>query len=313
MVKINRFFLEKSFSKKKKKKKEENSSKELAVGAGIGLGGYGANKYFNGKMKDIQKKGISKEQADLYEKLKKTTKSKIYDSGEFKVMGEKNACYVPENKANRKLSKYTDEQIDKAYDNALKEELEKNSHKYPTEKHKQFLKENVDYQKKTSKLRGKSGYIIDKGYKRGDIFSHELGHGHYYEKEGSKKLGGVLHKLRGNKVINHAGLGLAGSLASGINAARHEKNGTEEEKISKYGYLVQPGVRNISLVGSEAAASHKGMKLLKKHGASKKVLKESRGNLGKALGTYAGLAAFDLGTNVAARGLGKYIGRKLDD
>jgi hypothetical protein len=311
MVKINRFFLEKSFSKKKKK--EKNSSKELVVGAGLGIGGYGANKYFHGKMKDIQKKGISKEQADLYEKLKKTTKSKIDDSGEFKIMGEKNACYVPEHENNKKLSKYTDEQIDRAYDDAIKKELEKNPHKYPTEKHKQLLKENANSQKKVAKLRGKSGYIIDKDYKRGDILSHELGHGHYHKKEGSKKLGGVLHKLRGNKVINHTGLGLAGSLASGINAAKHEKNGTEEEKISKYGYLVQPGARNISLVGSEAAASHKGMKLLKKHGASKKALKESRGNLGKALGTYAGVAAFDLGTNVAARGLGKYIGRKLDD
>lgn len=310
MVKINRFFLEKSFSKKKKK--EKNSSKELAIGAGLGATGFGANIYFNNKMGKIPKSKISKEQSELYEKLKKTTKSKIDDSGEFKSMGIKNACYSPENKKYKIFAPYTDEQIDKIFKEAVDEELKNKPHKYPTEKHKQILKENAEGNKKQAKLRGKSGYIIDKDYKRGDILSHELGHGHYYEK-GSKKLGGILHKIRHNRLSNNVGLGLAGSLASGINAARHEKNGTEEEKISKYGYLVQPGVRNIALVGSEAAASHKGLKLLKKHGASKKALKESRGNLGKALGTYAGLAAFDLGTNVAARGLGKYIGRKIDD
>jgi hypothetical protein len=268
--------------------------------------------YFNKKMEKIQKKGISKEQAELYEKLKNTTKKKVDDSGDFKIGGNSNACYSPKNKKFKKFESYTDEQINKAYDKAVEEELKKNPRKYSSKKRKQLLKDSAEGQKKMAKLRGESGYIIDKDFKRGDILSHELGHGHYFE-DGSKKLGGILHKVRMNKVVNNVGLGLAGSFASGMNAAKHEKEGTKEGKISKYGYLIQPGIRSTALVGSEAAASHKGLKLLKEHKASKKALKESRGNLGKALGTYAGVAALDLGANMGARGLGKYIGRKLDD
>ena len=54
---------------------------------------------------------------------------------------------------------------------------------------------------------------------------------------------------------------------------------------------------------SEAAASRKGIKLLKQNGASKKVIKDAKTNLSGAFGTYATQVAANAGVGQIAKGM----------
>jgi hypothetical protein len=223
-----------------------------------------------------------------------------------------NAAYVRRIKELEKDLKNTS---DKEIEDFYKRELNNiNKNKKLTKKKKEILKYELDRHRAVLKTKGKGGFIVDKDLKSGSILSHEMGHEYYQNGEGKKKLGGILHKGKSSKLLNNTKvkrLGTLSAFVSGMNAAKHEKEGTEEEKISKYGYLVLPGARTITTVGSEAAASHRGLKLLKKHGASKKALKKSRKSLATALGTYIGSSVFDLGTSYLSRSAGKGVGKLI--
>lgn len=283
---------------------------DLAAGALIGLG-IGVNHYMYNKFKKSAEKEVSKDQKRIYEKLKKSIKDRgIFIEDEKNYGGKhKNAFYSPENEEiKRKIEKdpnsFTNlqKQINK-----FRERAEKIKNK---EAREDALQQVSDYQDIINQ-KGKKGFFINKNLKRGDILAHEMGHEHYLDGEGKgiKTVGGILHKARNSKLIQASTLMDAGlAVLSGINA---EEKGEEEGVLSKYGYLASPIIRNATTLGSEAAASIKGYKMLKKEGADKKTLKEARKNLRNALGTYAGNALVELGTAVGARELGKRIHRKL--
>ncbi len=108
-------------------------------------------------------------------------------------------------------------------------------------------------------------------------------------------------------MLNHVALaptaGIIAGVRSGKKAAEKEAAGEKESKLSRHsGWATGLAVQSPGLV-SEAMASKHGLDLMKKAGASKKLMKASRRNLGAALGTYAGLAVANAGTSELARGI----------
>lgn len=154
--------------------------------------------------------------------------------------------------------------------------------------------------------------IYTSGTKAADVLSHEMGHAHYDKrkiKSVSDAIGKVAHKayLKTGGMLNHVALaptaGIIASVRSGKKAAEKEAAGEKESKLSRHsGWATGLAVQSPGLV-SEAMASKHGLDLMKKAGASKKLMKASRRNLGAALGTYAGLAVANAGTSELARGI----------
>lgn len=108
-------------------------------------------------------------------------------------------------------------------------------------------------------------------------------------------------------MLNHVALaptaGIIAGVRSGKKAAEKEAAGEKESKLSRHsGWATGLAIQSPGLV-SEAMASKHGLDLMKKAGASKKLIKASRRNLGAALGTYAGLAVANAGTSELARGI----------
>ena len=64
---------------------------------------------------------------------------------------------------------------------------------------------------------------------------------------------------------------------------------------------------------AEAAASKKGLNLMKSHGANKELLKASKKRLGSAWGTYAGLSASNAAIGEFSRQVGKSKERKRQE
>lgn len=289
------------------KSKEFSDNTGLIRDAGLGLalsvGGYALNKFSKNRLDNSK---ISKEQKNIYNKIKKEIKDRnveIIDDFRFTPDGvSKNAGYSPKNKKIEEFINKNKREIDKEIE---KQENEINKIKNSKEKEKE--KDKLNAFKNFLKIGGKGGYIIDKDLHRGDIVAHERGHEHYIDGEGKKSLGGVLHK-----VDNYTSIEPIDKPLSFFSGMISESEGEDESTLNKYGHLIFPTARAISKVGSEAAASIKGYKLLKKSGASKETLKESKKNLTAALGTYAGSSLRDFGTSLASRALGRYVGKKLN-
>lgn len=150
-----------------------------------------------------------------------------------------------------------------------------------------------------------------------DIFSHEIGH-----RDHIKGRAGIVGKFVHKKAVHvpgryiskapiaiSGGYGLAHGMAAG---AREAKTGKKESVASRItGYL--PTIASLGMVASEAAASKRGIKLLKEAGASKEYLKKARKNLRTAGGSYRSAVVFGGGVNALGRGIGKKIGRDLVD
>lgn len=159
----------------------------------------------------------------------------------------------------------------------------------------------------------KTVYIDSRQSQQADTLAHELGHAHYDANEKAGKIGKAAHKayfkLGGTnklfmKVSPAAAIGTG--VASGIHKAKKENKGEKEGKLSKVApYLAPTTVVAPGLV-SEVMASHKGMKFLKKAGASKKDISASRRNLASAALTYGTLAAVNAGIG----GISKHIAYK---
>jgi hypothetical protein len=154
--------------------------------------------------------------------------------------------------------------------------------------------------------------IYTSGTKAADVLSHEMGHAHYDKrkvKSVSDAIGKVAHKayLKTGGMLNHTVLaptaGIIAGVRSGKKAAEKEAAGEKESKLSRHsGWASGLAVQSPGLV-SEAMASKHGLDLMKKAGASKKLMKASRKNLGVALGTYAGVAVTNAGMSELARGI----------
>ena len=154
--------------------------------------------------------------------------------------------------------------------------------------------------------------IYTSGTKAADVLSHEMGHAHYDKrkvKSVSDAIGKVAHKayLKTGGMLNHTVLaptaGIIAGVRSGKKAAEKEAAGEKESKLSRHsGWASGLAVQSPGLV-SEAMASKHGLDLMKKAGASKKLMKASRKNLGVTLGTYAGVAVTNAGMSELARGI----------
>lgn len=139
-----------------------------------------------------------------------------------------------------------------------------------------------------------------------------MGHAHYDKrkvKSVSDAIGKVAHKayLKTGGMLNHTVLaptaGIIAGVRSGKKAAEKEAAGEKESKLSRHsGWASGLAVQSPGLV-SEAMASKHCLDLMKKAGASKKLMKASRKNLGVALGTYAGVAVTNAGMSELARGI----------
>lgn len=152
-----------------------------------------------------------------------------------------------------------------------------------------------------------SNLVNAAGSKNPSIIAHELGHAHYYKNRDAGIIGKAAHKAK--RIVPTRLLNMSASIASGVDKARREERGEEERKILKHSGWATPLVTYSPTLVSEAAASKKGLKLLKKAGASKELMKASKKNLGAAFGTYATAAAIKsgigLGTKEAAYRLEK--------
>lgn len=146
------------------------------------------------------------------------------------------------------------------------------------------------------------------------VLSHELGHSRYMRSGRSKSVvGKAAHKLIPLSSISSSKLGTLGHLVNGVHSGlKEEKNKSEGKKTSKWTKAkasVVPAALAAPLLIAEGKASLNGLKTMKKLGASKELLKQSRKDLGKAWGTYGGQALKGVAIGEGSRWIGKGIGK----
>lgn len=143
------------------------------------------------------------------------------------------------------------------------------------------------------------------------VLAHELGHSSYIRKDGTGgKIGRTAHKIYHSRVgsLIKSGTPIA-SFINGIHSGIKEEKAIQEgKKASKWNrsktYIV-PLAMSAPMLVSEAAASKKGLELLKNSGASRELLKESKKSLAKTYGTYLARAGRSVISGEAGRMLGK--------
>lgn len=143
-----------------------------------------------------------------------------------------------------------------------------------------------------------------------DALAHELGHAQYLKKGRSKSLiGKAAHKVMPVSSLSTTKVGQAGALVHGVRAGiKNERKKQEGKKVGKWDKVKSvavPTALAAPLLIAEGKASLNGLKAMKKAGASKELLSQSRKRLGSAWSTYAGQAS----KSVAAGGGGELIGR----
>lgn len=165
--------------------------------------------------------------------------------------------------------------------------------------------------KQAYKNLGKDSVVLGKGtLAEADILSHELGHAQY-EKSGRSKsvVGKAAHKLMPVSKLAMSKAGNVASFAHGVRSGmKNEKAKQEGKKTNawqKARSVAVPAALTAPLLIAEGKASLNGLRAMKKAGASKELLKQSKKRLGAAWGTYAGGAA----TTVGVGGAGEAVGR----
>lgn len=150
------------------------------------------------------------------------------------------------------------------------------------------------------------------------MIAHEMGHAHYSRNGRAGKLGKWAHKayLGGSTggVIYPGISGIGVGVASGISKAERESEGKKENKVMKHLHHATVAATSAPMLTSEAAASLKGLRLMKKAGADKKILKRARKDLTTAFGSYATAAAMNAGVGEVAKNIAyKKRRRKLEN
>lgn len=158
---------------------------------------------------------------------------------------------------------------------------------------------------------GKDKVFLGKGSLRDvDSLAHELGHRHHSSKE-SKGIGRLSHATRTGSVYAMAATPIAG-FVSGMRSAKKAHEGEEEGIVNKHIAWALPAATSANVLTAEAAASHKGMKDMKRLGANKATQALAKKRLGAALGTYAMNAAVPaIAMGVGSRQAGKLLGRAM--
>ena len=145
---------------------------------------------------------------------------------------------------------------------------------------------------------------------RADIFAHELGHSKHYKGRDGSRLGKIAHKLHGNHPSMMSLAGLSG-FTSGVLSGMVEDNDSVGKGAKRLntatGYL--PAALTLTGLGAEIAATKRGFKALKSHGASKEYLEMAKKSMKHARNTYIGSSALSFGITTASRSTGKAVGR----
>ena len=192
------------------------------------------------------------------------------------------------------------------------------------EKLESRIKKKVGGNTKVFKNLGKDTVIL--GYNGGvDALAHELGHSNYLRSGRSKSIiGKVAHKLMPISSPTTNKLGrvaiAANGFQSGLESAKLKAEGKKESTWNKVKAAAVPAALAAPLLVAEGKASLNGLKNMKKLGASKELMKESRKRLGAAWGTYAGKTAVKSialgeGSRYVGKGIGSiiYKDKKKDD
>lgn len=152
-----------------------------------------------------------------------------------------------------------------------------------------------------------------------DVLSHELAHSKYMVKGRSKMgLGKLSHKAY--EASSRSTLSPIGAIASSINgyksgvkAQKLKSEGKKESSWNKHRAWIVPTAMAAPMLVAEAAASKKGLNLMKSNGANKELLKASKRRLGAAWGTYAGRSASNVSAGEFFRQVGKSRERKRQE
>ena len=161
---------------------------------------------------------------------------------------------------------------------------------------------------------GKDQIVLGKGSGNAAVLAHELGHAQHYEGRSKDILGKVAHKLSAPSNIaatTNIGNGIlaADGFRRGKNSVYTDENG--KIRINKSKALKSAAVSGLiaaPLLGAEAAASVKGLRAMKKLGASKELLKAARRDLGNTYGTHATMAAKPVMSELGGHGIGVTYG-----
>lgn len=173
---------------------------------------------------------------------------------------------------------------------------------------------------------GKDSIVMGK-HNDADVLAHEIGHSNYLRSGRSKSIiGKAAHKgYQASSIATVSPIGRLGIAAngfhSGMKSAKLKAEGKKESTWNKVRAAAVPAALAAPLLVAEGKASLNGLKNMKKLGASKELMKESRKRLGAAWGTYAGQAAVKSialgeGSRLAGKGVGSLIykdKKKKDD
>ena len=129
-------------------------------------------------------------------------------------------------------------------------------------------------------------------------------------KDNKYKIGRFLHSTTFNKIKSkNNSIGFTSGLISGINKARLERKGKKEGIVNKIAPYAITGAISAGDIGTELAASAKGYKMLKDLGASKKVLNDTKKDLGFALSSYIGNGILNLAVTKSGKVIGDSAGK----
>lgn len=147
---------------------------------------------------------------------------------------------------------------------------------------------------------------------RADVFAHELGHSKHFKGRDGSRLGKIAHRFHGNH-LPMVPVAAIGSFNSGVLSGMIEDDDNIRKGVKRLntasGYL--PAALTLTGLGAEIAATKRGLKALKSHGASKEYLEMAKKSMKQARNTYIGSSVLSLGTTVAGRAAGKAVGRKI--
>lgn len=265
-------YILKRFSSSSKKDEEEKkkSNKNKDLNTVLGLGGVGAGIISGGFIQDEikkRKRDYSEESKALYNKLKDKYNGDLFDES------DSYSTIIPKIYKHRNASS--------GYSPKFKYGII-----------------NLD-----KSLKGDAGML-----------AHEMGHNYFMDpdlikgeksKDNVNKIGKFLHSGTFNKIQRkNLNVGITAGLISGINKARLERKGKKEGIINKITPYAITGAISAGEIGGELAASVKGYKMLKELGASKKVLNDTKKDLGFALSTYIGNRIITLGATKGSKMIG---------
>ena len=283
-----------TFSKKENKdsEKDKKSSNRKALGAGLGIAvvtdvGRGLGQGI--LMKKADEIRLSEEENS---KLKSALKKQAKDQG-------------------TKIVEFPDLDNSMATEGGIiARSLHKLLNKYPE------LREDFKKSDPTTEHIGTDTIILGKGKKSdADVLAHELGHTQFTHRKRSKNfIAKAAHELSGLSELGTSNkanvLYAASGFKNGLKSAKAKAEGKKEKTWDKIKSVAVPALVSAPLLISEASASGKGLKMLKKAGASKESMKQAKKALGAALGAYALQAGGSIASGYAGRLIGKAVGKK---